>query len=91
MRINCPYCGNRDVAEFSSMGEETVRRPDPEQADAQTAFVDYVYLRENPAGPNKELWYHGQGCRQWLRVNRNTLSHEILSVSLAAGGNQNGK
>ena len=25
----------------------------------------------------EELWYHGGGCRAWLKVERNTLTHEI--------------
>ena len=49
-------------------------------------FFDAVYLRDNPAGPHFELWYHGSGCRSWLRVHRNTLTHEILGVALAKSG-----
>ena len=30
-----------------------------------------------------ELWYHGGGCRSWLRVVRDTRTHEIESVALA--------
>ena len=44
---------------------------------------DYVYLRSNPAGAHRELWYHEQGDRSWLVVTRNTVTHEILSVELA--------
>ncbi len=43
----------------------------------------YLHLRENPAGPHAELWQHEQGCRAWLRVERDTVSHAILSVALA--------
>ena len=32
-----------------------------------------------------EYWYHGGGCRAWLKVARNTLTHEISSVEPAAG------
>ena len=32
-----------------------------------------------------EYWYHGGGCRAWLKVGRNTLTHEIKSVEPAAG------
>jgi sarcosine oxidase subunit delta len=45
--------------------------------------VDYVYLRDNPAGPHKELWYHSASCRRFLRVERDTRNHEIFSVSAA--------
>ena len=30
--------------------------------------MNYVYLRDNPAGPTRELWYHAAGCRAWLVV-----------------------
>jgi heterotetrameric sarcosine oxidase delta subunit len=46
--------------------------------DVTLAWVDYVYLRDNPCGPIDELWYHGAGCRSWLKVRRNTRTHDIL-------------
>ena len=83
MRIACPFCGERDVGEFTYLGDATVRRPDPASADAPRLFHAYVYLRDNPAGPHDELWYHGAGCRGWLRVRRDTRTHEIFSVAFA--------
>ena len=83
MRIECPFCGERDVSEFTYLGDAHFKRPDPETPDAQTQFVEAVYLRDNPAGPHEELWYHGSGCRGWLRVTRNTRTHEILAVQFA--------
>jgi heterotetrameric sarcosine oxidase delta subunit len=47
--------------------------------DQTAAWVDYVYFRDNPAGPLDELWYHGAGCRSWFHVLRNTRTHEILA------------
>jgi sarcosine oxidase subunit delta len=44
-------------------------------------FFAAIYVRDNPAGPHHELWYHASGCRSWLRVLRNTRTHEILAVS----------
>ena len=46
-------------------------------------FYEYGYLRKNPAGSHRELWYHEQGDRSWLIVTRNTISHEIVKVELA--------
>ena len=83
MRIPCPFCGPRGNDEFSYLGDATVRRPDPATAGAREAFHDYVYLRENPSGLHQELWYHGGGCRAWLKVTRNTRTHEISGVTLA--------
>ena len=70
MRIPCPYCGERDAAEFSYLGDASCApgRPRP----ASRRLSDYVYLRDNPAGPHRDLWYHGAGCRAWLVVTRDT-------------------
>jgi heterotetrameric sarcosine oxidase delta subunit len=80
MRIQCPFCGERDASEFAYLGAADCRRPDAQAADAQARFVAAVYLRVNPAGPHDELWYHASGCRSWLRVVRDTRTHEILAV-----------
>ena len=80
MRIPCPFCGARDLREFTYLGDATVKRPDPNGADALGHFIDYVYMRDNPAGPNREFWYHGSGCQAWLVVTRDTRSHQILDA-----------
>ena len=82
MRIPCPHCGERDVQEFSYLGDATVTRPEEPDASAE-AMHDYVYLRDNPAGPHRELWYHAAGCRAWLVVTRNTRTHAIGAVEPA--------
>ena len=83
MRIPCPFCGERDVSEFRYLGSGPLRRPDPAASDALTQFVDYVYMRDNPAGETDEFWHHSFGCRSWLIVRRNTLTHRIESTRLA--------
>ena len=83
MRIQCPFCGERDVSEYSYLGDASFERPDPGAPAAQTTFYEALYLRDNPAGPHQELWYHAAGCRSWLRVTRNTRTHEILEVAFA--------
>ena len=77
MRISCPLCGERDVSEFTYLGDAGPQRPDPKGPDAAEAFHDYVHLRDNPAGWHEELWYHEAGCRSWLQVRRNTVTHEL--------------
>jgi heterotetrameric sarcosine oxidase delta subunit len=59
------------------MGDSTLTRP--EMTDGQEAWVDYVYMRTNPAAPYGELWYHDAGCRQIMKIERDTRTHEILS------------
>jgi sarcosine oxidase subunit delta len=86
MHIKCPYCGERDAHEFTYLGAAELKRPDPAMRGAATAFFEYVYLRNNPAGVHAELWYHRAGCRRWLWVERDTRTHEIKSVVCASKG-----
>ena len=81
MLIPCPYCGPRDHHEFSYGGAAHARRPEPDAPEDD--WIEYVYMRDNPRGWHEELWHHVSGCRQWLIVNRNTLTHEIASVRAA--------
>ncbi|MDZ4096106.1 MAG: sarcosine oxidase subunit delta [Paracoccaceae bacterium] len=84
MRINCPLCGPRDRREFYYYGsDDYLNRP---VGDDPKAWDDYLHLRENPAGETRDLWYHDMGCAQWLRLTRNTVTHEIAAVVLVAGG-----
>lgn len=84
MIINHPLLGPRDAQEFTYLGDATlINRPDWQAENAAQAFHDYLYLRDNPAGEHRELWFHEQGDRSWLVVTRNTVTHEILNVELA--------
>ncbi len=84
MIINHPLLGPRDVAEFVYLGDASlIDRPDWQDKDAADKFHEYIYLRDNPAGEHRELWYHEQGDRSWLVVTRNTLSHKITQVEMA--------
>ena len=83
MYITCPLCGPRDLREFNVKGSAVaLERPD---ADVWSDdWNDYLHLRENPAGRTRELWQHTGGCGAWLVVERNTITHEIYSVTLAS-------
>jgi methylglutamate dehydrogenase subunit B len=89
MRIDCCYCGERGHEEFTYLGDATVQRPeiaDPTASlddPARQQWSDYVYLRDNPAGPHRELWQHIGGCRAWLVVTRDVRTHAILKVEPA--------
>jgi heterotetrameric sarcosine oxidase delta subunit len=88
MRITCPHCGERGNEEFSYLGDATVTRP-AGAAEASAgepgfqAWVDYVYIRRNPAGEHRELWQHVHGCRAWIVVTRDVRTHAIAAVEAA--------
>jgi sarcosine oxidase subunit delta len=82
MLIPCPYCGPRDVGEFTYQGDATVARPDPASTD-QDAWNRYVYDRANPAGKHSEYWQHSGGCRAHLLVERDTVTHAVGAVRFA--------
>ena len=84
MRIPCPHCGQRDVREFTYLGDASVRRPDANDPSALDRFIEYVYLRNNPAGMHREYWYHGSGCQSWITVTRDTTTHEIAGAEPAS-------
>jgi sarcosine oxidase subunit delta len=84
MRIPCPFCGDRDAAEFTYEGDATVARP---ALDAPAEdWLAAVYLRENPRGLHSEMWRHVLGCRAFVIVQRDTRTHEIAGSRLAHPG-----
>ena len=84
MIINHPLLGPKDAQEFTYLGDAAlINRPDWQAEDAAEQFYAYQYLRDNPAGEHRELWFHEGGDRSWLVVTRNTVTHEISNVELA--------
>ena len=84
MIIPHPILGPRDAQEFVYLGDASLlNRPDWQAENASSEFYDYQYLRDNPAGVHRELWFHEQGDRSWLVVTRDTTTHEILKTELA--------
>ncbi len=77
--IPCPHCGPRSQVEFTYGGDATVTRPDPAACDTRS-WLDHVYLRDNPRGPHLEWWQHSGGCRAWIKVRRDTLTHDVLGA-----------
>jgi methylglutamate dehydrogenase subunit B len=74
MLIACPHCGTRPVEEFTFLGDAKPQRPTSAEMDE---WHDYVYLRDNPKGMYDEYVHHSGGCRSWLVVSRNTLTHDV--------------
>ena len=81
MRLTCPFCGERGIEEFAHLGDATRTRPGDNAPEK--AWVDYVYFRDNPMGPHRELWLHSSACRRILTVERDTRTHAILSARFA--------
>ena len=80
--LDCPFCGPRYHSEFLYGGDAGRRRPAHDDPDA-ARWTDYVFLRDNPRGRHVEYWQHVHGCRAWLRVTRDTATHEVLAVTAA--------
>jgi len=82
LRIECPWCGVRNEDEFSYGGDASVQRPNDD--DSMDDWYAYVYTRNNPAGKHTEHWQHVNGCRAWITVVRDTVTHEIHSTAAAS-------
>ena len=80
LNIKCPYCGDRSQKEFAYGGDGTVIRPELNQEISDEKWDEFVYLRKSPRGRHLELWQHISGCRQWIKIERDTLTHEIFKT-----------
>ena len=83
MQLHCPFCGWRQVEEFSCRGVVP---------EFDIATIKGVYQRVNRTDSSVEYWQHVKGCRSWLRVWRNPSTGEVLEIltldSVASGGSQ---
>lgn len=75
MRIVCPHCGPREIAEFQ------FRSIVPEPG---TEALASIYQRVNRSDSSVEYWQHLHGCRAWLIVQRNPSSAQIKQVRALA-------
>ena len=78
--IRCPWCGERDQAEFAYGGEAHMSRPAPSGTLSDAEWAGYLFLRTNPKGVHAERWNHQAGCRRWFNMARNTATDDILAV-----------
>lgn len=77
--LECPNCGERDVYDFTYGGE--FRSRPPPDASPET-WSNYIYLRENTPGPQKEWWFHRLGCEKWFIAIRDSRDNKVLSTFL---------
>lgn len=82
LEILCPWCGRRPHTEFAYGGDASQHHPETSGLDA---WVKTTYFRKNAVGTHTELWYHRDGCRQWLRVSRDTLTHAVHDTAFVTG------
>ena len=80
LQINCPWCGARSEDEFIFAVEGGITRPQDPAITTDKEWADYLFNLNNIKGLHYELWQHRFGCRQWLQVARNTVTHEILGT-----------
>ena len=71
LTITCPICGKRDGYEFRFGGEDQGPRPEEDALTPET-WCDYVHMRANIGGVQKEWWYHRDGCGTWFTIWRDT-------------------
>jgi sarcosine oxidase, subunit delta len=72
LMIPCPWCGPRAEVEFRYGGQAHLTHPrDPWSLD-DAQWADYLFMRDNPAGPFAERWCHIHGCRRWFALERDT-------------------
>jgi sarcosine oxidase subunit delta len=71
MLIACPFCGERDVAEFEFRHSI---------APAGTDAAERLYFRSAEPSRSIEHWQHVRGCRTWLELHRDLASGIVLEV-----------
>ncbi len=77
-QLTCPFCGERDLEEFAY--RKTVG------ADSSVNSPVGVYTRSNDPSNSVEHWQHVQGCRAWLRVQRNPSTGAVREIKQLTGG-----
>jgi sarcosine oxidase subunit delta len=82
--IDCPYCGRRTTDEFYIKGDATKVRPMAIGDGTMGQWHDYVHVRDNVRGRIAEHWHHTGGCRQWLVVERDSMTHDVYTVTPAS-------
>ena len=80
--LRCPHCGRRPLSEFVHGEVPLVPESitDPDERD-----LDRAFMRDNTEGVVTERWFHADGCRRWMTLERNTANDEVLALQSAKG------
>jgi sarcosine oxidase subunit delta len=81
--ITCPVCGPRNGYEFRFGGEDKGPRPSDESLLDPEAWCEWVHLNRNLAGPQREWWFHRDGCGTWFAIVRDTEINRQIALSEA--------
>lgn len=76
LRLPCPNCGERPLAELT-FGGEPPSVPDW-VVDADERDVDLAWMLDNVQGVATERWFHHAGCRRWFTIHRDTRTDAIV-------------
>ena len=87
MLVACRWGGERYESEFSFGGEAHLERPQESCSDKE--WTEYIFMRINFKGEQKERWMHINGCRQWFNAVRNTTTNTFLQTSKPGGNYTN--
>ncbi len=77
--IHCPWCGLREQDEFTYGGEAHIVRPAKPEDLSDFEWADYLFMRKNIKGHQREQWFHSAGCRRWFNAQRNTVTYKFAS------------
>ena len=80
MQLPCPWCGPRDETEFGYGGQAHVDYPADPSALSDAEWAQFLFFRDNPAGPFAERWVHTGACRRWFNVVRDTRTYSVLAA-----------
>ena len=69
--ITCPNCGRRSIHEFRFGAEVRDGGPSADTIDPVRRYKE-THERTSGAGPQKERWFHRDGCESWVTVWRDT-------------------
>ncbi|MEZ5739503.1 MAG: sarcosine oxidase subunit delta [Burkholderiaceae bacterium] len=75
--IPCPHCGDRAEVEFRCGGEAGIVRPPDGDSLDDAGWADYLFMRTNARGSQRELWCHAAGCRRWFTLVRDTVTYRL--------------
>jgi heterotetrameric sarcosine oxidase delta subunit len=79
MLIPCPWCGPRAHIEFRYHGDAAALPRDWARESADD-FHARTWLRGNHVGMHDEVWQHTDGCRGWIVVTRDNLTHAVAGA-----------